>query len=122
MDPIQLKLFVVALKSGDTRKAGELIEKVSTENEYHKGYKKALAGMVASVENKEANSLVMKMLSGALTKKKMDEERKLSRRIAQETFRPAFERGYEKAWYDTLSLFLGKKKVGLEAHVEGELY
>lgn len=122
MDPIQLKLFVEALKSGDTRKAGELIEKMSTENEYHKGYKKALGGMVASVENKEANSLVTKMLSGSLTKKKMDEERKLSRRIAQETFRPAFERGYEKAWYDILSLFLGKIKVGLEAHVEGELY
>jgi hypothetical protein len=122
MDPIQLKLFVEALKKGDTRKAGELIEKMSTESEYHKGYKKALGGMVASVENKEANSLATKMLSGSLTKKKMDEERKLSRRIAQETFRPAFERGYEKAWYDILSLFLGKIKVGLEAHVEGELY
>ncbi|MBU7014383.1 MAG: hypothetical protein HXS52_13805 [Theionarchaea archaeon] len=122
MDPIQLKLFVEALKAGDTRKAGEIVEKISTEGEYHKGYRKALEGMVTSVENKEANSLATKMLSGSLTKKRMDEERKLSKRIAQETFRPAFERGYEKAWYDILSIFLGKTKVGLEAHIESELY
>lgn len=122
MDPIQIKLFIEALKKGDTKKASELLERVKAETEHGKGYRKALSGIVASVENNEMNSLFMKMLSGDITKKSMEERRKTSRTMARETFRPAFERGYERAWYDVLSIFLGKKKVGLEKHVEGELY
>lgn len=121
MDPIQIKLFIEALKKGDTKKAAELLDTVKPETAYTRGYKKALSGIVAAVENSEMNSLFSKMLSGDITKKSMEERRRTSRTMAKDVFRPAFERGYEKAWYDVLSIFLGKKKVGLEKHVKGEL-
>ncbi len=122
MDPIQLKLLLEALKKGDTKKASDLLTKAADATEYDRGYKKALSGIVAAVENDEVNSLFLRMVSGAVTKKSLEEQRRQSRKIFQETFRPASERGYEKAWYDILSIYLGKKKVGLEEHVEGELY
>ncbi len=122
MDPIQIKLFIEALKKGDTKKASDLLNGITPGTPYDKGYKKALSGIVASVENNEMNSLFLKMLLGVATKKSMEERRRTSRTMAKDMFRPAFERGYEKAWYDVLSIFLGKKKVGLEKHVEGELY
>jgi hypothetical protein len=121
MDPIQIKLFIEALKKGDTKKAVELLDTVKPETAYTRGYKKALSGIVAAVENSEMNSLFSKMLSGDITKRSIEERRRTSRTMAKEVFRPAFERGYEKAWYDVLSIFLGKKKVGLEKHVKGEL-
>jgi hypothetical protein len=122
MDPIQLRLFLDALKKGDSKKASELADTITGKDDYHRGYRKALSGIVASVENKEVNSLFVKMISGGLTKKKMEEQRRNSKKISKERFRPASERGYEKAWYDILSIFLGKKKVGLDKHTEGELY
>jgi hypothetical protein len=122
MDPVRIKLFLEALEKNDTRKAGELVNGFPVDTEYDRGYKKALTGITASVDNKEVNSLFFRMVSGALTKKSLEEQRKESKRISQETFRPAVERGYEKAWYDILSIFLGKVKVGLEEHIEGELY
>lgn len=122
MDPIRMKLFIEALKKGDTKKASDIVDQFTESTTYDKGYKKALTGIVSAVENKEMNSLFFKMISGLLTKKRLEEQRRESRRIAEEAFRPAFERGYEKAWYDILSIFLGKKKVGLDKHVEGELY
>jgi hypothetical protein len=122
MDPIQLKLFLDALKRGDSKKASEFIDSLAGEDDYHRGYRKALSGIIASVENKEVNSLFVKMISGDLTKTKMEEQRRNSRKVSKERFRPASERGYEKAWYDILSIFLGKKKVGLDKHIEGELY
>ncbi len=122
MDPIQIKLLVEALKSGDTKKAAELLDGIKVTNDYTRGYRKALQGMVASVENKEVNSLFCKMVSGTLSKAKLEEHRKLSKKISKDGFRQASERGFEKAWYDVLSIFLGKQKVGLEEHLEGELY
>lgn len=122
MDPIRMKLFMEALKKRDAKKASEMVNQFAGSTDYEKGYRKALTGIVASVENKEVNSFFLKMISESLTKKRLEEQRRESRRIAEEAFRPAFERGYEKAWYDILSIFLGKKKVGLDKHVEGELY
>ena len=122
MDPVRIKLFLEALEKNDTRKAGELVNGVAANTDYDRGYKKALTGIIASVDNKEVNSLFFRMVSGALTKKSLEEQRRESRKMSQETFRPAVERGYEKAWYDILSIFLGKVKVGLEEHLEGELY
>jgi hypothetical protein len=122
MDPIQVKLFVDALTKGNTKKASELLEKCTVKTDFDAGYKRALSGIAASVENQEVNSLFVKMISGALPKKHMEEHRMKSKKISAESFRPAAERGYEKAWYDVLSIFLGKKKVGLDKHVEGELY
>ena len=122
MDPVRIKLFLEALEKNDTRKAGELVNGVAANTSYDRGYKKALTGIIASVENKEVNSLFFRMVSGTLTKKSLEEQRRESRKMSQETFRPAVERGYEKAWYDILSIYLGKVKVGLEEHMEGELY
>jgi len=117
-----MKLFLEALKKGDTKKAAEIVSEIKNSTEYDRGYKKALTGIIASVENKEVNSLFPKMISEKVTKKNLEEQRRESRRISHEAFRPASERGYEKAWYDIITIFLGKKKVGLEEHVEGELY
>ncbi|KYK38608.1 MAG: hypothetical protein HXS46_11350 [Theionarchaea archaeon] len=122
MDPIQLKLFLEALKKGDTKKATEQLTERIPATEYERGYRRALEGMIASIDNNEVNSLFVKMVSHAVTKKNLEEQRRKSRKTAQEPFRPVSERGYEKAWYDILSIFLGKKKVGLERLVEGELY
>ena len=122
MDPIQLKLFVEALKKGDIKKALDMLERAAATDEYQKGYKKALLGIVTSVENKEMNSLFFKMISETVTKKSLEEQRRQSKKMSQDTFRPASEQGYERAWYDVLSIYLGKKKVGLDKHVEGELY
>lgn len=121
MDPIRMKLFIEALKKGDTKKAAEMLETFTSTTDHDRGYKKALTGIVASVENKEVNSLFLKIISGSVTKKSMEEQRRQSRRMAAEAFRPASERGYEKAWYDVLSIYLGKKKVGLDKHIQGEL-
>ncbi len=120
MDPTQLKLFLEALKKGDARKASEIAETVPVVTDFDAGYKKALKGMVASVENKEVNSLFSKMVSGTLTKKSLEDHRRESRKMSSESFRPASERGYEKAWYDVLSIFLEKKKVGLEEYIDDE--
>ena len=121
MDPIRIKLFIEALKKGDARKASELAAALPAVTDYDRGYKKALTGIIAAVENREVNSLFLRVISGSITKKGMEEHRRESRKIAAEAFRPSEERGYEKAWYDILSIFLGKKKVGLDRHVEGEL-
>ncbi|MBU7043449.1 MAG: hypothetical protein HXS47_07635 [Theionarchaea archaeon] len=122
MDSINVKVLLEALKKGDTKKASEIVEKIPDSNDFEKGYKKALRGLLAAVENKEPNSFFMKMLSDQLTKKTMDSQRMESKKKSSESFRPPMERGYERAWYDVLSIFLGKKKVGLEKHIEGELY
>ncbi len=121
MDSILMKLFLEALEKGDIKKAGELVDRIPGTTDYDRGYRRALTGIIASVDNKEVNSLFVKMISGSQTKKSLEEQRRESRRISQEAFRPAAERGYEKAWYDVLSIFLGKVKVGLEEHIEGEL-
>ncbi|MBU7018036.1 MAG: hypothetical protein HXS44_11050 [Theionarchaea archaeon] len=121
MDSILMKLLLEALEKGDIKKAGELVGSLPGTTDYERGYKRALAGIIASVDNKEVNSLFLRMISGSQTKKSLEEQRRESKRVSQETFRPAAERGYEKAWYDVLSVFLGKVKVGLEEHVEGEL-
>ena len=122
MDSIIVKVLLEALKKRDTKKASEIVEKIPDSNDFEKGYKKALRGLIAAVENNELNSFFMKMLSNQLTKKTMDSQRMESKKISSESFRPSLERGYERAWYDVLSIFLGKKKVGLEKHIEGELY
>ncbi|MBU7046731.1 MAG: hypothetical protein HXS54_09875 [Theionarchaea archaeon] len=121
MDSILMKLFLEALEKGDIKKAGELVDRIPAATDYDRGYKRALTGIIASVDNREVNSLFVKMISGGQTKKNLEEQRRESKRISQEAFRPAAERGYEKAWYDVLSIFLGKVKVGLEEHMEGEL-
>jgi hypothetical protein len=122
MDPIIIKTLLESLKKGDTKKASEIVEGIPAPDDFKKGYKKALTGLIAAVENKEVNSLCVKMISDQLTKKSMESQRMESKKISSESFRPASERGYERAWYDIFSIYMGKKKVGLEEHIEGELY
>ena len=122
MDPVIIKSLIESLKKGDTKKASEIVEGILTPDGFKRGYKKALTGLITAVENKELNSFFVKMISDQLTKKSLESQRMESKKISSESFRPVFERGYERAWYDILSVYMGKKKVGLEEHIEGELY
>ena len=111
MSDVETKRILEALKRGDTKNAREVLENIGDGV-----YKGILGAMINSMETKEVNSLVFKILNDEMLKKDVEDLRRNFRIKSTQKFRFSEEREFFKAWYDILSIFLERKKVGLEEY------
>ncbi|HHN81829.1 MAG TPA: hypothetical protein ENN11_04330 [Methanomicrobia archaeon] len=114
LDTIKLIRF---LEQGETNKASDILSASHTPaSPYEEGYKKALYGLVASIENNERDSLFYKLLHNEMDAGAAKILRSNVQGRLEQTFRDPSSLGYEHAWEFVLSYFSGEQKMGLDKY------
>jgi hypothetical protein len=97
--------FVSALIAEDTRSADSALEAIKLkENEFGRGYRKALLGMRVALFEKNVDSLIYKTLKGGMLVKDRREIQTEFRSRRNTPFASEFEKGFYAAWKDVLRL------------------
>jgi hypothetical protein len=97
--------FVKALVSGDSRGADSALDAIKLrDNEFGRGYMKALTGMRSSLFGDNVDSLIFKILKGGMLAKERTSVQREFRERRKIPFAPDFEKGYSAAWKDVLRL------------------
>lgn len=105
------------LENNDISKAKEIISGLKKpESSYEKGYIHALKGLISSCENKEQDSIFMKLINNELPPSSIDYEGEYCAHMLSQKFRPGKEIGYCHAWEFILSYFSGNTKTGLDKY------
>ncbi len=105
-----VKTFAEALRRKNAKKAKEKFERIakrlSTKDEYWRGYRRALEGMVAALESGDDLTFLRQLASGRHPVE--DIKRYIGEMQAKvdQDFRPKDERGYHAAWVEILGIFL----------------
>ncbi len=106
-----LKEFVAALMKEDTLEASSALGKLKLkDNDFGRGYRKALAGMKSVVSDQEVDSLTYKCIKGHLSKEEKKELRKEFSGKRNMAFAAKDEQGFFAAWKDVLKLIDTTKK------------
>jgi hypothetical protein len=102
----------------DTKKMREIYDEI--EKDLDGGYRKALNGLIAVLENNDSRALLYLILNDELTKKEVKDLYRRSKKIYSEEFRNDEERSYEKAWMEFLKYYMSYEKGegGLDRYME----
>jgi len=105
------------LENNDISKAKDIMSALKGPgSSYEKGYIHALRGLISSCENKEQDSVFMKLLKNELSPASIEDERESCAHMLSQNFRPGKEIGYEHAWEFILAYFSGNMKTGLDKY------
>ena len=97
--------FVKALVSNDSRAADSALDSIKLkDNEFGRGYMKALTGMRSSLFGDNVDSLIFKILKGGMLAKERRDVQAEFRERRKIPFAPDSEKGYCAAWKDVLRL------------------
>ncbi|MBN1786167.1 MAG: hypothetical protein JW825_04165 [Candidatus Methanofastidiosa archaeon] len=116
---IEIIEIIRNLENNDIGKAKDIVYGLKkAESPYEEGYVHALRGLIASCENKEADSVFFRLINDAFKGENLEEEIEFSRAILNQNFRPTYEIGFEHAWEFIFSYFSGSIKTGLDKYQE----
>lgn len=97
--------FVSALTSNNARAADSALDALKLrDNDFGKGYRKALTGMRTALFEKNVDSLIFKVLKGGLLAKDRKEIRNEFRTRRKTPFVSDVEKGFYAAWKDVLRI------------------
>ena len=97
--------FVSALNSNNARAADSALGALKLrDNDFGKGYRKALTGMRTALFEKNVDSLIYKVLKGGLPAKDRKEIRSEFRTRRKTPFVSDVEKGFYAAWKDVLRI------------------
>ena len=100
-----LNTFVSALVGEDPRSADAALESIKLrDNEFGRGYKKALVGMRTAFFEKNVDSLIFKSIKGGMLTKDRKEIQNEFRARRKTPFASEGEKGFYAAWKDVLRL------------------
>jgi hypothetical protein len=100
-----LNEFVSALIAEDTRSADAALEGIKLkDNEFGRGYRKALLGMRIALFEKNVDSLIYKTLKGGMLVKDRKDIQTEFRSRRNTPFASEHEKGFYAAWKDVLRL------------------
>jgi hypothetical protein len=100
-----LNSFVSALVGEDPRSADAALEAIKLkENEFGRGYRKALIGMRTALFEKNVDSLIYKAIKGGMLAKDRREIQNEFRNRRNTPFASEHEKGFYAAWKDVLRL------------------
>ncbi|WP_456367198.1 hypothetical protein [Thermococcus sp.] len=108
---MRMEMFVRAIMRGDlTRAKGhfEKIIKIVGNEEWGKGYSKAVEGIINAIKDKDADSLIMQLLKEGDRKRARELLEKYSE-MATQDFRDDYEKGYYTAWVEFLKAYLSQR-------------
>ena len=108
-----MKSFARAVYGGNSDDAEEYSDKVvqgNMDDEVWEGYKRALEGVLESMNSDNDLTLPRQMSEGKISVEKLEKIRDEMEEMASQEFRPGEERGYSKAWTDIISVILEDEK------------
>jgi len=104
-----LKPFVEAVREKDIKRAREKLEEINRgldpNDEFWKGYRLALHGMIAAIEAGDELTVIRRILNGGYTRQHIQELLNQANARLSDVFRPKDERGFDTAWVDVLKIF-----------------
>jgi len=100
-----LARFVSALTSGDARGSDSALSALKLrDNEFGRGYRRALIGMRTALFDASVDSLIYKVVKGGLLAKERREIRNEFRERRKTPFASDMEKGFYAAWKDVLRI------------------
>lgn len=107
---VGLEGFVEAFLGRNLKKAKEQLDSalidLDPSDEFVKGYKLALQGMISALEGGDELSVARRLVEGRLEGEEIKKLLKQFRSRASARFRPKRERGFSRAWVEVLELIL----------------
>lgn len=105
-----IKPFVDAILEKDAKKARERFEEIDRRldpsDEFWRGYRLALHGIVAAIEAGDELMVIRRILEGRYPRENIQELIKQMNDRLSNAFRPKDERGFNTAWVDVLQIIL----------------
>jgi len=111
-----LKPFVDAMRKKDPdgkpmpdiKKAKEILDEINRgldlNDEFWKGYRLALYGMIAALEAGDELTVIRRIINGGYTQQSIQELLNQTKARLSNAFRPKDERGFNTAWVDVLKI------------------
>ncbi|AIF68511.1 hypothetical protein PAP_00320 [Palaeococcus pacificus DY20341] len=108
---MRMEMFVRSLLRRDFSRAKthlEKLEKIVGEDEWGKGYSRAIEGFVSALKDNESDALIFKLIN-EFDREKAKELLKNFENIVSHEFRDDYERGYYTAWKELLTAYLAQQ-------------
>ncbi|NJE54204.1 hypothetical protein [Thermococcus sp. 21S9] len=108
---MRMEMFVRALLRRDFSRAKghmEKLMKIAGNDEWGRGYSKAVEGIMNALKDNDADSLVVQLIS-ANDRERAEELLENYSKLANQDFRDDYERGFYTAWSEFLKAFLSQK-------------
>jgi len=109
-----LKPFVEAVHEKDIKKAREKLEEINRgldpNDEFWKGYRLALHGIIAALEAGDELTVIRRIVNGGYARQQIQELHNQVNARLSDAFRPKDERGFDTAWVDVLKIFLSEMR------------
>jgi len=111
---LDLKPFVGAVREKDIKMAREKLEEINRgldpNDEFWKGYRLALHGMIVALEAGDELTVIRRIVNGGYARQHIQELLNQANARLSEAFRPNDERGFDTAWVDVLKIFLSEMR------------
>lgn len=91
---------------GAKEKLEEMVRGFDSADDFWKGYRLALQGMLAALETGDELTVVRRIVEGRYSPESMRELMKQMRDRISQPFRSAEERGFDSAWVQVLQILL----------------
>lgn len=107
---MRMEMFVRSLLRRDFSKARahlDKLERIVGEDEWGKGYSRAIEGFISALKDNEGDSLIFKLIN-EFDREKAKELLENFEGIASQEFRDDYERGYYTAWKELLTAYLAQ--------------
>ncbi|AMM54704.1 hypothetical protein [Pyrococcus kukulkanii] len=110
---MRMEMFLRALLRRDFDKAKSHLDKLAKlvkEDEWGRGYLKAINGFMSAIKDNDSDSLIVRLLNTP----DPEEIKKLLERfeeIKNQEFRDDYERGYYTAWVELLQAYLSQARL-----------
>ncbi|WP_297065764.1 hypothetical protein [Thermococcus sp.] len=108
---MRMEMLVRALLRRDFSRAKGHLEKlikIAGNNEWGRGYAKAVEGIMNALKDNDTDSLIVQLVSSN-NREKAKELLETYSKLAAQDFRDDYERGYYTAWSEFLKAYLGQK-------------
>ncbi|WP_048150445.1 hypothetical protein [Palaeococcus ferrophilus] len=108
---MRIEMFVRSLLRRDFSKAKahlDKLEKMVGEDEWGKGYDRAIEGFLSALKDNEGDSLIFKLIN-EFEREKASELKEHFERLASQEFRDEYEKGYFTAWAELLKAYLSQQ-------------
>ncbi|WP_010477214.1 hypothetical protein [Thermococcus zilligii] len=108
---MRVEMFARAIMRGDLAKAkghAEKLIKIAGDDEWGRGYSRAIEGIVNAINDNDTDSLIVQLLNRN-DRERAKELLDLYSELAAQEFRDEYEKGYYTAWVEFLRAYLSQK-------------
>ena len=108
---MRMEMFLRALLRRDFSRAKghlEKLQKMAGNNEWGRGYSKAVNGFLSAIQDNDTDSLIVQLIKGH-NQEKIETLLHHFESILRHEFRDEYEKGYYTAWVELLKAYLSQK-------------